>query len=64
MKRFPKAGYYTRSSLSNFDACGDVNIMWNILVAIYQDDLVLVESDSSYMTAIGGTPVISDNIWM
>ena len=42
----------------------NAKIVWNILVAILQDDSMLFESNSGDKAAIDGTAVISDNIWM
>jgi hemolysin-activating ACP:hemolysin acyltransferase len=40
----------------------NVEIMWNILVAILQDDFLLVEGDPGNPTAIDCAAVISDKI--
>jgi hypothetical protein len=45
-------------------ASNDVEIMWNILVAILQDDFALVEDNSGDPPAIDCAAVISDKIWM
>ena len=45
-------------------ASSNVEIMWNILVTILQDDSISFEGEAGNTAAIDDTAVISNNVWM